>query len=86
VPHQLISPAEIRSQRRFESLRWAAMYAAWRVGSTRESARVFVSDQTVTSASSRSISSHWIGEMYASCSSDPSRRRFSPSPESAMFV
>ena len=40
MPHQLISPAEIRSQRRFESWRCAPRTRAWRPGSTRDSERV----------------------------------------------
>ena len=76
----------MRSQRRLESFRCAAMYAAWRVESTRERARVFVSDQIVTSASSCSISSHWIGERYVSCSSEPYWKRISPRPERLTLV
>ena len=63
MPHQRSSPAEIRSQRRFESLRCVAMNALCRRSSAFEQDRVFCSDQMVTTASSASISCHCVGAM-----------------------
>jgi hypothetical protein len=70
----------MRSQRRFESSRCALRKRAWRPGSTRVRERVFVSDQTVASASIVSISCTCTGEICVSWSSLPSSRRISRSP------
>jgi hypothetical protein len=86
VPHQRVSPAAIRSQRRFDSARRVARYLARRAGSARVKERVFDSDQIVTVASTVSTSWRSAGEMWVSCSSEPIATSCSASPSTWTLV
>ncbi len=86
TPHQLSSPAAIRSQRRLASLRLEAIRRWWRSGGTRVRARVFSSAQIVTIACTNSISAAAIGERNASWSSFPFFTRISESCSGSTFA
>jgi hypothetical protein len=76
----------MRSQRRLASRRLEAIRRWWRSGGTRLSARVFDSAQTVTIASTNSISAAAIGDRNSSWSSFPFFTRISGSCSSSTFA